>query len=59
MKKLANIRRAPAKHWVGDGFEVQSMFSYNERNENLSPFLLMDYNPPRYFEPNRDSTHVE
>lgn len=54
MKKLANIRCAPAKHWVGDGFEVQSMFSYNERNENLSPFLLMDYNPPRYFEPNRE-----
>ncbi|AUI65956.1 MULTISPECIES: pirin family protein [Glaesserella] len=54
MKKLANIRRAPAKHWVGDGFEVQSMFGYHDKGENLSPFLLMDYNPPRYFEPNRD-----
>lgn len=54
MKKLMNIRRAPAKHWVGDGFEVQSMFGYHDKGENLSPFLLMDYNPPRYFEPNRE-----
>lgn len=53
MKELKNIIKAPLKHWVGDGFEVQSMFSYNNGNENLSPFLLMDYNPPRYFEGNR------
>ena len=54
MKKLMNVRTAPPKHWVGDGFEVQSMFSYSDTNENLSPFLLMDYNPPRHFEGNRE-----
>ncbi|WP_373820370.1 pirin family protein [Glaesserella sp.] len=53
MKRVANVRTAPPKHWVGDGFEVQSMFGYHEKNENLSPFLLMDYNPPRYFDGNR------
>ena len=53
MKKVAQVHSAPAKHWVGDGFHVQSMFSYNDTNKNLDPFLLMDYNPPRHFEGGR------
>ena len=53
MKKVSQVWGAPAKHWVGDGFHVQSMFSYNDHNKNLDPFLLMDYNPPRHFEGGR------
>ncbi len=55
MKKVARVHPAPAKHWVGNGFHVQGMFAYNDRVTNLSPFLLMDYNPPRMFEPNNGS----
>ncbi|MDG2954636.1 pirin family protein [Bisgaard Taxon 10/6] len=55
MKKVANVHTAPAKHWVGNGFQVQSMFSYNDTDKNLDPFLLMDYNPPRYFDGGRKS----
>ncbi|MDO9974196.1 pirin family protein [Glaesserella parasuis] len=55
MKKVANVHTAPAKHWVGNGFHVQSMFSYNDTDKNLDPFLLMDYNPPRYFDGGRKS----
>lgn len=38
-------------HWVGDGFPVRSLFSYNSLGEHASPFLLLDYAGPHYFEP--------
>ncbi|QIM62639.1 quercetin 2,3-dioxygenase [Pasteurellaceae bacterium Orientalotternb1] len=55
MKKVANVHDAPQKHWVGNGFHVQSMFTYNDTDKNLDPFLMMDYNPPRYFDGGRKS----
>lgn len=55
MKKVARVHSAPAKHWVGNGFHVHGMFTYNDRVTNLSPFLLMDYNSPCMFEPNNGS----
>lgn len=51
MKKLAFIKRSNGKHWVGDGFPVQSIFSYRDIAEQVSPFLLMDYAGPASFEP--------
>lgn len=53
MKKVANVFNAPEKHWVGNGFHVASMFSYNDKDKNLDPFLLMDYNPPKFFQGGR------
>lgn len=38
-------------HWVGDGFPVRSLFSYNTLGQQISPFLLLDYAGPHYFEP--------
>ncbi len=51
MKKLAFIRRSNGRHWVGDGFPVQNIFSYRDIHEEMSPFLLMDYAGPAEFEP--------
>ncbi|SNR80322.1 hypothetical protein SAMN05192560_1170 [Methylobacillus rhizosphaerae] len=51
MKKLAFIKRSNGRHWVGDGFPVQSIFSYRDIHEEMSPFLLMDYAGPANFEP--------
>lgn len=51
MKKLAFIKRSNGNHWVGDGFPVQSIFSYRDIAEEMSPFLLMDYAGPTKFEP--------
>jgi quercetin 2,3-dioxygenase len=51
MKRLAFIKRSNGKHWVGDGFPVQSIFSYRDIHEEMSPFLLMDYAGPAQFEP--------
>lgn len=57
MKQILKIYPAPAKHWVGDGFHVHSMFHYQETHKNLDPFLLMDYASPEYFAPNPTAHH--
>lgn len=51
MKKILGLHAAPRPHWVGDGFPVRSMFSYNDKGKNVSPFLLLDYAGPAQFEP--------
>ncbi|QCS66616.1 pirin family protein [Achromobacter denitrificans] len=51
MKKILGLHASPRPHWVGDGFPVRSMFSYNDKGKNTSPFLLLDYAGPARFEP--------
>ena len=51
MKKVLGIYSAPRPHWVGDGFPVRSMFSYQSHGKHLSPFLLLDYAGPADFAP--------
>ena len=50
MKEVAEIRKAPGGHWVGDGFPVRTIFAYDNA-EATSPFLLMDYAGPMNFSP--------
>lgn len=45
-------------HWVGDGFPVSTLFSYY-RTANISPFLLLDYASPMYFDPADSPRGVE
>jgi quercetin 2,3-dioxygenase len=45
-------------HWVGDGFPVRSLFSYNTLGSHISPFLLLDYAGPHYFEPTGEQRGV-
>ncbi len=50
MKKILVIQSAPSRHWVGDGFPVRSLFSYDsEQTDRISPFLLLDYAGPEHF----------
>lgn len=51
MKKILGVYSAPRPHWVGDGFPVRSLFSYDSHREQLSPFLLLDYAGPAQFAP--------
>lgn len=51
MKKLLLKQRNDQAHWVGDGFPVRSVFSYNDIAKDISPFLLMDYAGPVEFSP--------
>src|SRR3546814_2422314 len=59
MKKLSRIYRAPDAHWVGDGFPVRTMFSYNTHGSDVSPFLLLDYAGPADFPPSSTPRGVE
>ncbi len=36
---------------MGDGFFVRTIFSPQDGADLLSPFLLLDFSPPRFFEP--------
>ncbi|MCW6534254.1 pirin family protein [Sphingomonas lycopersici] len=45
-------------HWVGDGFPVRSLFSYNNLGQHISPFLLLDYAGPHDFAPTTDRRGV-
>ena len=38
-------------NWVGDGFPVRSLFSYQDDPAPLSPFLLFDYAGPHVTRP--------
>ncbi len=58
MKQLSFIKRSNGRHWVGDGFPVQSIFSYNDVAAELSPFLLMDYAGPVEFPPTQQKRGV-
>jgi len=49
MKQITGVYTAPRAHWVGDGFPVRSLFSYQSHGESLSPFLLLDYAGPYTF----------
>jgi hypothetical protein len=51
MKKILGVHSAPRPHWVGDGFPVRSLFSYDTLGKHLSPFLLLDYAGPTEFAP--------
>lgn len=59
MKKVLGIYSAPRPHWVGDGFPVRSMFSYQSHGKQLSPFLLLDYAGPADFTPARQKRGVD
>lgn len=51
MKSLIGIYQTKQQHWVGDGFPVRSLFSYDTFGQSLSPFLLLDYAGPTHFTP--------
>ncbi|HTE54951.1 MAG TPA: pirin family protein [Kofleriaceae bacterium] len=51
-REIDGIHRAPALHWVGDGFRVAGYFSaIPDAARKLSPFLLLDYHPPHDYAP--------
>lgn len=51
MKKLIGIYTSPRAHWVGDGFPVRTLFSYDSMGKHISPFLLLDHAGPVEFTP--------
>jgi hypothetical protein len=50
-KAVLGVYQGPKAHWVGDGFPVRSLFSYDQLGRHISPFLLLDYAAPTVFAP--------
>ena len=57
-RRVADVRPGSAPHWVGDGFPVRTMLSYDRDAVAASPFLLLDYAAPREFPPTEERRGV-
>jgi hypothetical protein len=51
MKQLLFLKRSKGKHRVGDGFPLNNVFSYNDSQAEVAPFLMLDYAVPTSFGP--------
>lgn len=52
LRSVEGLHRSPTFHWVGNGFHVSTYFpSAGLPAERVSPFVLMDYGPPKQFTP--------
>jgi redox-sensitive bicupin YhaK (pirin superfamily) len=58
MKNLIGIYTSPRTHWVGDGFPVRTLFSYDNLAKHISPFLLLDHAGPAEFTPTTERRGV-
>jgi quercetin 2,3-dioxygenase len=51
-RAVQGIHRSTPPHWVGNGFHVSTYFPSSQLvSERVSPFVLMDYGPPKEFSP--------
>jgi redox-sensitive bicupin YhaK (pirin superfamily) len=58
MKNIIGIYTSPRTHWVGDGFPVRTLFSYDNLGKHISPFLLLDHAAPAEFTPTTERRGV-
>ncbi|MCO5399054.1 pirin family protein [Ralstonia soli] len=58
MKSVLCTYSPPQPHWVGNGFPVRTLFSYQTLGRQLSPFLLLDYAGPANFTPSQQPRGV-
>ncbi|MGF6130863.1 redox-sensitive bicupin YhaK (pirin superfamily) [Pseudomonas frederiksbergensis] len=58
MKNIIGIYTSPRAHWVGDGFPVRTLFSYDTMGKHISPFLLLDHAGPAEFTPTTERRGV-
>jgi quercetin 2,3-dioxygenase len=50
LRSVESVHESTTFHWVGNGFFVSTYFpSENIPSERVSPFVLMDYGPPKEF----------
>lgn len=57
-KRVHSVRHAIARHWVGDGFPVRTLFAYSDLGALTTPFLLLDHAGPVDFAPTTERRGV-
>jgi redox-sensitive bicupin YhaK (pirin superfamily) len=50
-KKVLGTYGSGSDHWVGDGFPVRNLIPSNGVEEEINPFLMLDYAGPTLFKP--------
>lgn len=59
LRSVLGVYQGPPSHWVGDGFEVQNFLPGPQQLvKEASPFLLLDYHPPRVYSPTQQQRGV-
>ena len=58
-KKVLGIYEKGSTHWVGDGFPVRNMFPSNGVENEINPFLMLDYAGPKSFAPTNKPRGVD
>ena len=58
-KTVLQVRGPGSSHWVGDGFPVRNMFPSNGIEEQVNPFLMLDYAGPKHFAPTKKHQGVD
>jgi len=51
LKKVLRVHDPGSQHWVGDGFHVRNMFPSNGVEDEINPFLMLDYAGPTEVQP--------
>ncbi len=46
-----HVYKPGSQHVVGDGFHVRNLFPSNDLDQELSPFLMLDYAGPTFYPP--------
>jgi len=57
-KMVLGTYGAGSNHWVGDGFPVRNLFPSNGLENEVNPFLMLDYAGPSKFEPSKKQRGV-
>lgn len=58
-KKVLKVVDAGSSHWVGDGFPVRNLFPSSGVQQEINPFLMLDYAGPATFPPSKKPRGVD
>jgi redox-sensitive bicupin YhaK (pirin superfamily) len=58
LKGVQKVFETNSAHWVGDGFPVRNLIPSTGLENEISPFLLLDYAGPHYFPPSDEPKGV-
>lgn len=58
LKPIVQVISEARRIWVGTGFHVSQMLSYNKVGQHMNPFLVLDYNTPMNVEPKGEARGI-
>jgi quercetin 2,3-dioxygenase len=59
LKNVLGVFEPGSRHWVGDGFHVRNLFPSNGIEDEINPFLMLDYAGPTVVPPGQRPRGVD